>query len=162
MPFWQLFYHVVWTTKNREPVIDNEVEPIIYEYLRTKAIGLGAKVFALDGWFDHVHMIAAVPPKIALSEFIGKIKGVATAKFNQSGHPKAPIYWQTEYAIFSFDKKRLPNYVQYVERQKQHHQEDTIIPILERTQGKGIKIIREPSLAYGALDDAAWRREFEE
>ncbi|MCC6170258.1 MAG: transposase [Caldilineaceae bacterium] len=58
MPFWRLFYHLVWTTKQREPWLTPEVEPVIHDLLRAKAIGLGATVFALNGTVDHVHHIA--------------------------------------------------------------------------------------------------------
>jgi REP element-mobilizing transposase RayT len=158
MPYWQLFYHFVWATKNRESVLTLDVEPIIHNYLLTKAVGLGATVFAVNGWEDHVHMIAAVPPKIGLSKFIGQIKAVATAKFNKSGHPQAPIYWQEQYAVFSFDRKRLPNYVRYVERQKEHHANRTTIPILERINGQGVKLIRQISDDY-VTDAECWRQE---
>ncbi len=121
MPYWQLFYHIVWTTKNRTPLLTPDVEPVIYGFLRAKAIGLGATLFALNGVADHVHMVAAIPPSIALSKFVGQVKGVASARFNQSGQSVTPFFWQEEYGIFSFDGKRLPNYIAYVECQKEHH-----------------------------------------
>ena len=160
MPYWQLFYHIIWATKKRVPVLVPEVEPIIHNYLRAKAIGLEAVVFALNGWLDHIHIVVAIPPKISVAKFVGQIKAVATTKFNKSGHPLAPIYWQEEYAAFSFDRKRLPNYIAYVERQKEHHSQGTTIPILERIEGSGVKMIRETSPFY-VLNDADWRRELE-
>ena len=160
MPYWQLFYHIVWATKHREPVLTSEVESSIHGYLLAKAVGLGATVFAVNGWEDHVHMVAAIPPKISLSKFIGQIKAVATAKFNQSGHPQAPIYWQEQYAVFSFDRKRLPNYVRYVERQKEHHANLTTIPILEQIDGEGGKMVRQIRAEY-ILGDSGWRDEME-
>ena len=161
MPYWQLFYHIVWATKNREPVLSPEIEPIIYDYLRAKAISLGAVIFALDGWHDHVHMVAAIPPSIAVAKFIGQVKAVATTKFNKSGHPRAPLYWQTEYAVFSFfDKKRLPNYIGYVKGQKEHHTNKTAIPILERTKGEGVRLIRERDEIY-MIDQTEWRKDLE-
>jgi REP element-mobilizing transposase RayT len=160
MPYWQLFYHIVWATKDREPILSPDIELIIFDYLRAKAIGLDAVVFALDGWRDHVHMVAAIPPSIAVAKFIGQVKAVATTKFNKSGHPNAPIYWQSEYAVFSFGKRRLPNYVDYVERQKEHHTKKSLIPILERTKGEGVKLIRETSEVY-MINQSEWRRELE-
>lgn len=47
MPYWQLFYHIVWATKNREPLLTAEVESAIYGYLFKKAIGLEANVMRL-------------------------------------------------------------------------------------------------------------------
>lgn len=77
MPYWQLFYHIIWTTKHRLPLLSPEVEPVIYGYVRGKAIGLGATVFALNGVADHVHLVAAIPSRIAVSRFIGQVKAVA-------------------------------------------------------------------------------------
>jgi putative transposase len=87
--FTQLFYHIIWATKNRQPLITSQIETVIYDYLRAK--------------------------------FIGQIKAVASTKFNKS-YPDLPaFFWQAEYGVFTFDGKRLPNYIAYVERQKEHH-----------------------------------------
>lgn len=44
MPYWQLFYHIVWSTKGREPLLTPDIEPFVFDFLRRKAIGLGATV----------------------------------------------------------------------------------------------------------------------
>ena len=95
MPYWQLFYHLVWCTKNREPFLTPQVEPIVYDFLRSKAIGLGATLFALNGTVEHVHMVAAIPPAIAVAKFVGQVKGVSATKFNKGGFT-AILYWQEE------------------------------------------------------------------
>ena len=75
MPYWQLFYHLVWSTKNRQPFLTPSVEPIIFGFLRSKAIALGGVVFAINGMFDHVHMLVSIPPRIAVADFVGQVKG---------------------------------------------------------------------------------------
>jgi putative transposase len=160
VPYWQLFYHIVWSTKDRASLLTPEVEPIIYGFLRGKAIGLGATLFALNGIADHVHMVVAVPPSIAVAKFIGQVKAVASTKFNKSGQSATPFFWQGEYGVFSFDGKRLPNYVAYVERQKEHHAQGTAIPILERTDDTGVRFAHESSTSY-LLEEDAWRHELE-
>ena len=159
MPYWQLYYHIVWATKYRQPVLDLTAEPIIHNYIRTKAIGLGATVFAINGWVDHVHIIASVPPKIALSTFIGQIKAVSSMKFNRNYSAEIPIYWQDEYSVFSLDKKRLPYYVRYVDQQKEHHRQKTEIGALERIDGESNQKVLEPSGEYNA-DYSNWVNEF--
>ena len=160
MPYCQLYYHLVWSTKYRQPLLTPDIEPIIHEYLRTKAIGLGATVFAVNGVEDHVHVVASIPPKIPVSKFIRQIKAVASTKFNKSRPDRPPFFWQEEYGAFTFDAKRLPNYVTYVNRQKEHHAQGTTIPILERTANGVPKIVREEIVGY-AVEDAQWRREME-
>ena len=160
MPYCQLFYHLVWSTKYRQPLLTAEVAPIIHEYLRTKAIGLKATVFALNGIDDHVHLVVSIPPKIPVSTFIGQIKAVASTKFNKSYPDRPPFFWQKEYGAFTFDAKRLPNYMAYVNRQKEHHVRGTTIPILERTTNGVPTLIREEMVSY-TVEDAHWRRELE-
>lgn len=158
MPYYQLFYHLVWSTKNREPRLTETVEPVLYNLLRTKAIGLEGIVFALNGSVDHVHMVVAIPPKIAVATFVRQIKGVASAKFNQTHPSDTPFYWQEEYGAFSFDGKRLPNVIAYVENQKQHHTQNSTIPILERTAGEVVHRVNESTVGY-LVEDGNWRQE---
>ena len=158
MPYWQLFYHLVWATKARAPLITNDVEAQVHHLLRQKAIDLDAVVFALNGMPDHVHVVAAIPPKISIAHFVGQIKAVSATKFNRASTTAQQLVWQSEYGAFSFDGKRLPNYVGYVEGQKAHHQMNTTIAILERFDGLGPLPLREPPAFYLA-DDQTWRDE---
>jgi REP element-mobilizing transposase RayT len=160
MPYCQLFYHLVWSTKNRQPLLTPEVEPVIQGFLRAKAVGLGATVFALDGVEDHVHLVVTIPPKIAVAKFIGQIKAVASTKFNKAYPAAPPFFWQEEYGAFSFDAKRLPNYIAYVTRQKEHHAQGTIIPILERIDDNSPKMFREAVMVY-QVETEAWQQELE-
>ena len=155
MPYWQLFYHVVWATRNRSQFIIPDIEPIIYDSIRTKAIGLGGTVYALDGIADHVHLITSIPPTIAISTFTGMVKAVATAKFNKSGHPLAPIYWQESFGVFSFDRKRLPYFIEYVENQKIHHETGNKLSLLERIGDQEVKGIHDEPASY-QLDALDW------
>ena len=131
MPFCQLYYHLVWATKERLPLLTTTVEPMIHNFLQTKAIGVGGTVFAVNGMEDHVHMVVSIPAKIAVAKCIGQIKAVASTKFNKSGTGNTPFFWQDEYGAFTFDRKRLPNFISYVEQQREHHAKKTLIPILE-------------------------------
>ena len=160
MPYWQLFYHLVWSTKDRQPFLTPAVEKEVYGHLTGKAVGLGAVVYTIGGTVDHVHMVAAIPPTIAVSKFVGQIKGVASTRMNKSGISEVRFGWQDAYGAFSFDAKRLPNYIAYVERQKEHHADNTTIPILERmtSQDAGPRLAREAAPFYVAEEDN-WREE---
>ena len=159
MVYYQLFYHLVWATKNREPRITESLEAILYNLLRTKAIGLEGSVFAINGVEDHVHMVVSIPPKVAVAAFIGQIKGIASAKLNQHYPSLTPFYWQDDYGAFSFDGKRLTNVIAYVENQKHHHAQRNTIPLLERTEGEdAARRFKENSAGY-LVEDIVWRQE---
>lgn len=168
MPYWRLFYHLVWTTKRRAALLTAEVEPIIYGLMRAKAIGLGTTVFAMGGVEDHVHLVVSIPPKLAVAAFVGQVKRVASVRFNQE-HPFAPRFvWQEEYGAFTFDGKRLPFVIDYVQRQREHHAFGTVIEALERLgdengdQPVGVAVheVHEAGMVYH-LDDSAWRAEMD-
>lgn len=154
MPYYKLFYHLVWSTKGRSPLLTPSVEPIVYKLLVSKAANLGAFVHAIGGIEDHVHMVVTIPPKIAVAKFVGQVKAVAATKFNKNDSQCASLYWQNEYAAFSFDEKRLVNYVRYVENQKEHHASKRLIPILERTEP--VRNLREEPAMYLNEHDAWW------
>lgn len=159
MPFWQVFYHCVWSTKNRQPLLTADIEPIIYDYLRSKAIGLEGVVYALNGTENHVHLVVSIPPKTAVATFIGQVKGVASTRFNKAHSHKSQFFWQEEYGVFSFDRKRLPYVIAYVERQKEHHAKGTTIPVLERAEGETERpILRESGAGY-LINDGEWQKE---
>jgi REP element-mobilizing transposase RayT len=149
MSYWQLFYHVVWSTHQRRPLLTAEIEPLIYRYIRFKAGDLGGMVHALNGTQDHTHLVVTIPPKIAVAKFVGQVKGVASARFNKE-HPGASAFaWQSGYGALTFDAKRLPYVIAYVERQKEHHAAQATIPVLERaTDDEVIRTVGEISEVY--------------
>ena len=137
MPYCKLYYHLVWSTRARQPILTAPIEHMVYDLISSKAQNLGAHIHAIGGIEDHVHTVVEIPPKIAVATFVGQVKAVAATKFNKGRHSVGSLYWQKEYAAFSIDEKRLPNYIRYVERQKEHHAADNLIPILERTDTQG-------------------------
>jgi putative transposase len=139
MPYWRLFYHFTWGTKERLPLIESAWETSLHNVIAAKAKALGAFVYAVGGTDDHVHLAVSVPPKVALSTFIGQVKGNSSHFVNHELETDIPFAWQAEYGVVSFGGKRLDMVVRYVKGQKKHHAEQTTITMLEQTvpDGKG-------------------------
>lgn len=87
MSFWRNYYHLTWATKNRLPLIESVFEEQLYSYMVKKAAEHEAFVYALDGTEDHVHVVAAIPPKTSVADFVKSLKGPAhimsTTSFNR-------------------------------------------------------------------------------
>jgi putative transposase len=130
MPYWRLFYHIVWVTQDRAPLISAEIETSLFHIVIAKGEQLGAYIFAVNGMPDHVHMVAAVPPSIALSEYIRQLKGASShfmrIEFNEQ------FTWQKGYGVISVSERNLPQAIAYVERQKERHRDGTTLASLER------------------------------
>jgi putative transposase len=108
---------------NRKLFIINDIKPILYDYIRSKTIGLGGYVYAMKGVEDHVHLVVHIPRTIPVAQFVGKIKGVSSAKLNESGLLSTKFYWQQDHVIFTISEYLLPRIIGYVEKQEYHHQE---------------------------------------
>jgi putative transposase len=121
MPYCRLFYHFNWTTKYRRAWIVPEIEPILFDTIRSKTIGLGGRVFAVNAVPDHVHLVVSIPPILPISRFIGQVKGISSLRVNESCLLPQRFQWQEEYSVFSVEESRLPVCISYVERQKEHH-----------------------------------------
>lgn len=130
MPFWRAYYHVVWSTKNREALIRPEHEPVLFAYIIRKAAELDCYVYALNGWTEHTHIVAAIPPKISMSHFVKEIKGSSSHYLNQQSLG-FNFAWQRVYGMLTLGQTQLARAVAYVEKQKVHHTDQTVIPWLE-------------------------------
>ncbi len=132
MALWRLYYHLVWGTKNRQPLIDSKREARLYPYIVSKADSLNCIIHAINGTDTHVHVVASIPPKIAIAEFVKLIKGSSSHHLNQNFPDQPKFIWQEGYGVFSLGGKQLDKAIAYVENQKIHHQHNTTISMLER------------------------------
>ncbi len=132
MPYYKLFYHFIWATKRREPLIMPEFEAQLYSAIAAKVKEINGIVHAIGGMEEHVHLAASVPPKLALATFIGEVKGNTSHFVNHIIVPEYNLYWQDEYGVLSFAEKSLPSIVRYIKNQKKHHSDGSIRDNLER------------------------------
>jgi putative transposase len=131
MALWRLYYHLVWATKERQPLITSEREGKLYSYIISKADELGTIIHAIDGIENHIHVVASIPPKISISDFVQKIKGSSTHYINHLSSGEDMFGWQRGYGVFSLGRKQLEQAVIYVKNQKEHHLNSTTIASLE-------------------------------
>lgn len=131
MALWQLYYHLVWATKERLPLIQPSWEGDLHRYIIGKADGLGCIVHGVNGTEDHIHLVVSIPPTLAISEFVKKIKGSSSNYRNKTMTADDRFQWQAGYGVFSLGKRQLETAIAYVENQKQHHANNQIWTALE-------------------------------
>jgi putative transposase len=113
MPYWRLFYHFVWGTKNGEPFIELGWEDSLHNVIAAKVVDLEAMVYAVGGVDNHVHLVVSVPPKVALSTFVGQVKGHSSHWVNHELRSHEHFAWQAEYGVVSFGGMQLDMVVRY-------------------------------------------------
>jgi putative transposase len=132
MAFWRLYYHLVWSTKSRQPLIQPAIEKRLYAYIVSKAAELESYVYAIDGWQDHIHLVVAVPPKHAVAHIVKHLKGASSYDLNHAAELDHAFAWQRGYGALSLGERQRPQAEAYVLAQKTHHSQQTAIPWLER------------------------------
>jgi REP element-mobilizing transposase RayT len=132
MALWRLYYHLVWTTKERQPLITIDLETQLYGYIIGKADQLGSIIHAIGGIENHIHLIASIPPKLSISDFVQNLKGSSAYHLNHLSSSKDVFAWQRGYGVFSLGSKQLEQAVAYVKNQKTHHFNGTTISSLEQ------------------------------
>jgi putative transposase len=130
MPYWRLFYHITWGTKNRLALIEPAWETDLYGYLWGKATALECIPHAIGGMSDHVHVAISIPPKLAVAKTLGQLKGSSSHHINEK-YAGGSFAWQAEYGVVSFSETALASIVEYVKNQKAHHAQNTIKETLE-------------------------------
>ena len=135
MSFWRNYYHLVWATKKREPLIQPEFEAQIYSYIVNKGAEMGIYTYAIGGVADHIHLIAAIPPKHAVAYVVKNLKGASSHYVN---HVIRPAYltfaWQIGYGCLTLGETQRPIAEAYVRMQKQHHKDQSTNRWLERCE----------------------------
>jgi putative transposase len=131
MPYFRLFYHIIWTTKQRLPLITETNSKAIYGQIVTKTEQLGGILHAVDCMEDHVHLVVTIPPTKSLAMFVGQIKGVSSYVAANLPDADPAFAWQSEYGILSISESHLPYVVDYVKQQQKHHTLKTLDQRLE-------------------------------
>ena len=131
MPFWKLYYHIVWATAGRQPMISSDIEQLVFKAIKDKVYALGGTVSEINGTMDHVHVAGCIPPSISISKFVGEIKGSSSFHINHLPDNPQPIDWQKGFGVVSFRKDNLEQVVAYIRNQKEHHASGKIWSSLE-------------------------------
>jgi putative transposase len=133
--FSNLLFHLVWSTKNREPYIKKEMKHRLHSYIRTVIEREGANLLFINGVEDHVHLLVAMPLTMLIPDLIEKIKPVSTKWVIKTFPEIAGFKWQKGYGAFSVGKSNLQAIINYIENQEDHHKkisfEEEFIGFLE-------------------------------
>ena len=131
----EIYLHFVWATKGRRPWINARIEREVYRCIESEVQKLNGVVLALNGMPDHVHLVVQMPSTLNAAQLAKQVKGVSSAFIND--HDRLPVddlfRWQEGYGVFSVSRSHLRRVMNYVQGQKQHHENGTTWPQWEET-----------------------------
>jgi putative transposase len=115
------YLHIIFSTKNRQPLIDHYIEPQLFKYLGGICNELESFPVKIGGYMDHLHILCLLSKKIALMKFMEEIKSNSSKWIKTVDARYKDFYWQDGYGAFSVTPSEIDKVRHYIENQHEHH-----------------------------------------
>ena len=120
-----IIVHLVFSTKDRAPVLNTSIRTALHAYLATVARNAGCECFRVGGTADHVHLALRLPRTTTAAKLIEELK-TSSSRWLKTQSPNFTAFaWQRGYAAFSVGPSDLDALRQYIDTQEQHHHKQT-------------------------------------
>jgi REP-associated tyrosine transposase len=116
-----LLYHVVFSTKQRRPLISQSFEEELYRYIGGIIRNQGGIQLEINGVADHVHILMKVKPALALSDLVRDVKANSSGWINQEKLKLRKFGWQDGFAAFTVSQSQVDRVAGYIRNQKRRH-----------------------------------------
>ncbi|MFL6194715.1 MAG: IS200/IS605 family transposase [Thermoanaerobaculia bacterium] len=134
--FSNLLYHIVFSTKTRLPLIHQEIQGPVYEYIGGIIRKDGGILLEIGGVPDHIHILAKLRTDKAVALVVQRIKGKSSKWLNERQAPKERFAWQEGYGAFSVSESLVNKVRSYIRTQEEHHRrvsfKEELIALLKR------------------------------
>ena len=114
--------HVIFSTKERRPSIDEDLQPKLWAYMAGIAHNQGFDAIIIGGIRDHVHALLVLPPTMPLAKAVQFLKGSSSKWIKES---EGDFAWQEGYGAFSVSASQTSDVVRYIANQRAHHEKKT-------------------------------------
>ena len=117
--------HCVFSTKNRQKTITPDLEERLWPYLGGIARENKMNAISIGGIEDHVHLLLSLPSTLSVSKGLQLIKGGSSKWIHETFPAQRGFEWQEGYGAFSISKSIVPETIEYIKNQKEHHRVKT-------------------------------------
>ena len=119
------YLHITFSTKYREPLIDEAIEEELFKYIGGICKNLECNPIKVGGYRDHIHILCVLSRKIALMKLLEEIKSHSSKWIKTKGDQYKNFYWQRGYGSFSVNPAEIDVVIRYIENQAEHHKKKT-------------------------------------
>jgi putative transposase len=120
-----ILIHLIFSTKNREPLIGPAIEKELHPYLATILRSLKSPSLSIGGTADHVHVLFSLGRTIRVADLVEEVKTDSSKWIKTKGSDFKDFHWQRGYGAFSIGQSQVVTVKRYIARQKIHHQRVT-------------------------------------
>jgi len=119
----QIIYHIVFSTKNRQGVLNVDHHEKLFRYIWGIVKNKQSVLHQVNGVTDHLHILTGLHPSIALADFVKDIKLACTQWMRKEGFFPDFAGWQEGYGAFTHSLQEKARLVDYIRTQKEHHRQ---------------------------------------
>ena len=125
MPFVKIWVHAVWTTKNREPLLEQSIRSSVFNHIHKNALENEILMDIVNGHLEHVHCLFRIKNDQSISKIMHLIKGESSFWINQQKITKSRIGWQEGYFAVSVSESQVGAVRKYIQTQDDRHTKET-------------------------------------
>ncbi len=116
-----LLSHIIFSTKERRPYIDEELKPPLLAYMGGILRESNCIAMLINGVADHVHLLVAIPPILSVADVMRILKTNSSRWVHGKWRTRKEFSWQTGYGAFSVSQSNVQAVMKYIASQKEHH-----------------------------------------
>jgi putative transposase len=117
--------HVIFSTKERRPLLHNNTRTSLHAYLSTVARNAGCECYRVGGVADHVHLAMRLSRTVTIAELVENLKTSSSKWVKTQSSELKTFSWQRGYACFSVGPGDVDALCKYIDGQEEHHQKRT-------------------------------------
>jgi len=117
----KIYVHITFSTKNRENLIDKNIENTLYQYIGGICKSLECTPLQVGGYKNHIHILCLLSKKMTTIKLLEQVKKQSSKWVKKQGTKYVNFYWQSGYGIFSVNPTQVSTVIEYIDNQKQHH-----------------------------------------
>jgi len=123
----QTCYHIVFSTKEREPTLKANRRPDLFRYIWGILKNRKSHLYRVNGAEDHVHILTSLHPSVSLANLVKDTKTGSSIWIKQNSVFRMFSHWQDGYAAFTHSKQEIDGLIEYVKGQEDHHLRTTFV-----------------------------------
>jgi putative transposase len=117
----KIFVHLIFSTKDRERTLPDEIRPDLHAYLGGTFKGLGCSPIEINTEPDHLHALFLLARTKALSDVVGHVKKSSNDWLRSRDPQFAGFFWQAGFGAFSVSQSQVEDVRGYIRNQREHH-----------------------------------------
>lgn len=121
----RVLLHIIYSTKNRVPMIDAEIAPGLHAYQSGIYKACGCPALTINSEKDHIHALCLLSRTLSISDLLEEVKKGSSKWMKTKGARYGRFAWQAGYGAFSIGQSQVDAVAEYIAGQAQHHRRRT-------------------------------------